>query len=161
MVAGKSKSQVEEILAKRNGNGTTKKRDVIRVMRTARAVQKQQVLAPVDFGLGSAKEDSPNSLLLSPEQPAGPQGPEVSFRITFSASSDFHKKLQKVRDLLKHKHPNGNLEAVLEEALDHLLKARDLSQKKPRQVAICVPTALKLAGVGRENFQSHGTAVVC
>ena len=66
-VAGKSKSQVEEILARRSGNETTKKRDVIKVMRTMWAAQKRPVLAPVDFGLGSAKEDSSNSRLLSPK----------------------------------------------------------------------------------------------
>ena len=113
-VARKSKSQVEEILAQRSGNETIKKRDVIKVIRTVRAAQKQQVLAPVDFGLGSAKENSPNSKLLSPAQPAVTQAPEVSFGIAFTASAAFHQKLQKARDLLKHKHPHGNLEAVLE-----------------------------------------------
>ena len=73
------------------------------------------------------------------------QAPEVSFRIAFTASSDFRQKLEKARDLLKHRHPNGNLEAVLEAALDHLLKARDLSQKKSRQVASLVAVARKRA----------------
>ena len=57
-VAGKSKSQVEEILAQRTGNEITKKRDVIKVIKTMRAAPEQQVLAPVRFGLGPAKEDS-------------------------------------------------------------------------------------------------------
>ena len=145
-VAGKSKSQVEEILAQRSGNENAKKRDVIKVMRTMRAAQRPLALTSVQSHIESAKEDSSNSRLLSPAQPAVTPAPEVSFRIAFTASSDFHQKLQKVRDLLKHKHPSGNLEAVLEEALDHLLKARDLSQKKSRQVAAPLAAPLAVAG---------------
>ena len=134
-VVGKSKSQVEEILAQRSGIETTKKRDVIKVIRTMRAAQKPLALTSVQSNIGSVKDKLSNSKLLSPAQPAITQAPEVSFRIAFTASSDFHQKLQKARDLLKHKHPGGNLETVLEEALDHLIKSRDLSQKKSRQAA--------------------------
>ena len=134
-VAGKSKSQVEEILAQRSGSETAKKRDVIKVMKTMRAAQKPLALTSVQANIGSAKEESTKSNPLSPAQLAVTQAPEVSFRIAFTASAAFHQKLQKARDLLKHKHPSGSLEAVLEEALDHLIKSRDLSQKKSRQVA--------------------------
>ena len=133
-VAGKSKSQVEEILAQRGGKETTKKRDVIKVIRTMRAAQKVQALPLGQSDLGSAKVDWVDSKPLSPAQPATAVDPELSFRIAFSASSDFHQKLRKARDLLKHKHPDGNLEAVLEEALDHLIKSRDFLQKKSREV---------------------------
>ena len=81
---------------------------------------------------------------------------KVSFRIAFTASSDFHQKLQKARDMLKHKHPGGSLEAVLEAALDHLIKSRDLSQKKSRQVGAPtnprhIPASVKRHVVGRDG----------
>ena len=134
-VAGKSKSQVEEILAQRCGKETNKKRDVIKVIRTMRAAQKPLALTKVQSDLGSATRDSVGAKSLSPTELDVAPAPELSFRIAFTASSDFHQKLQKARDLLRHKHPKGNLEDVLEEALDHLLKSRDLVQKKSRQVA--------------------------
>ena len=117
-IEGKSKSQVEEILAQRSGAETTKKRDVIKVLGTLRASQKPLAFTPVLSNVGSTKTVS---------------APELSFRIAFTASTDFHQKLEKARNLLKNKHPSGTLEAVLEEALDHLLKSRDFSQKKSRQ----------------------------
>ena len=123
-INGKSKSQVEELLVQRVENATTKKRDVIRPMRAA---QHPLALKIGSSGLQPARVDSE------------PLSPEMSYRIAFSASTDFRKKLEKARDLLKHKHPDGNLEAVLEAALDHLLKSRDLVQRKSRKV--CTPPA--------------------
>jgi len=57
---------------------------------------------------------------------------KVSFRIAFTASSAFRNKLQRAQELLRHKHPDAGLEAILEEALDHLIKARDLTQKRSK-----------------------------
>ena len=142
-VAGKSKSQVEEILAQRSGKEAARKRDVVKVIRTKSAAQKPLALDPFFPDFGSAKRETVEPTSLSPAQKAVASAPELSFRIAFTASSDFHNKLQKARNLLKHKCPSGNLEAVLEEALDHLLKARDLSQKKSRQVVAPVAVARK------------------
>ena len=155
-VGGKSKSQVEMILAERSGKETAKRRDVINVIRTMRAAQKPLAVSPGQSDLASAHCDSVDAKSLSPAQPAMVPAPELSFRIAFTASSDFRQKLQKARGLLKHKHPNGNLEAVLEEALDHLLKSRDLTQKKSRQVATPtsprhVPASVKRPVVNRDG----------
>ena len=140
-VAGKSKSQVEEWLIQRSGGGATKKRDVIRPMRAA---QKPLVLTQGQkegsTALGpSAPLEMAEAKSLSPAQPVKAAEEKISFRIAFTASEDFRQKLRKAQKLLKHKHPSGNLEAVLEEALDQLLKSRDLLQKKTRRIGT-VPT---------------------
>ena len=57
-VAGKSKSNVEEILAQRSGKDATKKRDVIKVIGTKCAAQKSLALLSVQSAFGSAKEHS-------------------------------------------------------------------------------------------------------
>ena len=118
-IGGKSKSQVEELLALRHISGAAKARDVIRPMRPAQKVQKSQ---------------QPLALPVSPTKKPTLETEEVAFRIAFTASSEFRQKLQKARDLLRHKLPDGNLETILNEALDHLLKAKNLRGKRTRTV---------------------------
>ena len=158
-MAGKSKSQVEEMLVLRSGSGEVKKRDVIRPMRAA---QKALALAEDPKGMiPAAGRCTPTATAeaksLSPAQPMKVAGGEVSFRIAFTASTDFRQKLKRAQDLLKHKHPGGNLEAILEEALDALLKSRDLLQKKARRVAAApansrhIPAAVKRHVMSRDG----------
>ena len=156
-IAGKSKSQVDELLARSSACGTTKKRDVIRPVRAAQ----------YQLPLSSASTGIPNqnpSKGLSPALQLGGGTAEVSFRIAFTASSAFRDKFQKARDLLKHKKPNGSIEAVLEEALDCLLKSRDLDQKKPRKAAVSVtspryiPTTVKRHVIARDSGQCTFTS---
>jgi len=63
--------------------------------------------------------------------------PEPQVRISFSATEDFFRKLEKARGLLRHKHPSGRLEEVFDEALDDLLDKRDpdrrLAAKRRRE----------------------------
>ena len=155
-VAGKSKAQVEELLAQRGGKEVNKKRDVIKVIRTKQAGQKPLALTQVQANLESAKKDSVDSMVHSPAQPAMAPAPELSYRIAFTASSNFHQKLKQARDLLRRKHPTGNMEAVLAEALDCLIKSRDLSQKTSRQVGAPtnprhVPASVKRHVIDRDG----------
>ena len=127
-ISGKSKSEVEELLAQRNAGVPAKRRDVIRPMRTPQGSLQATASGAPQGSLQLTKE---NSVPLSPVQVTASE--KVSYRIAFTASTSFRSKLQKAQDLLKHKHPNGNLEAILEAALDHLIKSRDLAQKQGRK----------------------------
>ena len=132
-ICGRSKSQVEEFMALRHIGGAPKTRDIIRPMGPAQKLQKsQQSLAlPVESSKNASK---PLVQSLSPAQTPTTHSDDVAFRIAFTASSEFRQKLEMARDFLRHKHPEGNLETILTEALDHLLKAKNLQGKRARKV---------------------------
>lgn len=65
----------------------------------------------------------------APRDTVGPLT-EASVRIAFSASKAVLEKLERARGLLRHKHPDGRLESVVEEALEALLDRIDRGRKE-------------------------------
>jgi hypothetical protein len=55
--------------------------------------------------------------------------------IRFTASDETVKKLERARELLAHKYPEGKLEDVIDEALEILIEKRDLGRKIARKKA--------------------------
>ncbi len=50
-------------------------------------------------------------------------------KIELSASEEFAKKIQRAKELLRHKYPQGKLEDILNEALELLLEKKDPQRK--------------------------------
>ena len=70
-------------------------------------------------------------------------------RIHFSASRELLEKIDRLRGLLGHKHPKGDYESVLREAVEHLLAALDPGREPS------VRRAPKPAQPGRRNVPRH------
>jgi hypothetical protein len=82
------------------------------------------------------------------------------YRIEFTASAEFHAKLEKAKQLLSHALPSGDLEQLFERALDELINrevARRMGTGKPRK-----PRALRVGSrhvpleVARQVWERDG-----
>ena len=51
------------------------------------------------------------------------------FKIEFSVSEELTKKIQRAKEILRHKYPKGNLEDIIDEALELLLEKKDPQRK--------------------------------
>ncbi|MBI3016771.1 MAG: HNH endonuclease [Deltaproteobacteria bacterium] len=51
------------------------------------------------------------------------------FKVEFSASEELTKKIQRAKEILRHKYPKGNLEDIIDEALELLLEKKDPQRK--------------------------------
>jgi 5-methylcytosine-specific restriction endonuclease McrA len=79
----------------------------------------------------------------SPTEPSPSRAPEPlsvdRYLVSFTASTELRDKLERARDLLRHRVPDGNLEAVFDRALDALIAQleREVAAKteRPRRVA--------------------------
>ena len=84
----------------------------------------------------------PNERRPSPAAPMPPRSPEPlsadRFLVSFTASTGFRDKLERARDLLRHRVPDGNLEAVFDRAIDALIAQleKEVAAKtdRPRQI---------------------------
>ncbi|MBI3017204.1 MAG: hypothetical protein HYY62_04315, partial [Deltaproteobacteria bacterium] len=54
------------------------------------------------------------------------------FKVEFSASEELTKKIQRAKEILRHKYPKGNLEDIIDEALELLLEKKDPERKIKR-----------------------------
>jgi 5-methylcytosine-specific restriction endonuclease McrA len=61
--------------------------------------------------------------------------PQVRMRISFTAGKDCYERLERARQLLRHKFPFGELEAIFDQALEDLLDRRDPDRRSARQAA--------------------------
>lgn len=85
---------------------------------------------------------------------------ESRHEVRFTASSSLREKIERSKDLLSHRVPNGDLEAVMERAFDALLKqlekerlaATSRPQSKPREAS---PSTVR-ASVRRAVFERYG-----
>lgn len=103
---GKSERELEALLAPLSPKPES--RDTIRII----AVQPKSA------------EDMPLFHTASP-QPSAIPAPETRVRVSFFANTHLLGLLDRAKELLRHKHPGGRLEAVFEEALKALLERRD------------------------------------
>ena len=51
------------------------------------------------------------------------------FKVEFSASEELTKKIQRAKEILRHKYPQGKIEDILNEALELLLEKKDPERK--------------------------------
>jgi 5-methylcytosine-specific restriction endonuclease McrA len=65
---------------------------------------------------------------------------EQRVKIQFTGSEKLRSKIERAKELLRHKHPQGKLEEIFEEALDALLAKKDpeirIEQKRRRSVSM-------------------------
>ncbi|MBI3018718.1 MAG: HNH endonuclease [Deltaproteobacteria bacterium] len=54
------------------------------------------------------------------------------FKVEFSASEELTKKIQRAKEILRHKYPQGKLEDILDDALELLLEKKDPERKIQR-----------------------------
>ena len=116
--SGKSRRQVEEILAMR-----APRPDTPSMIAPAAATQPLPTVTPPT---ATAPITRPRIQPLA----------EIAARCVFSASRAFCEKLERIRDLMSHRNPSGEFEGVFDPALDLLLekleKERLGKTKKPR-----------------------------
>lgn len=115
---GKTKIELESMAA--GFNPLPAQRDSIRPVAVVVPKKSEQERAgqaePVDFPLPS------------PE-------PQVRMRISFTAGKDCYERLERAKQLLRHKFPFGQLEAIFDQALEDLLDRRDPDRRSARQAA--------------------------
>jgi len=64
------------------------------------------------------------------------------YKIEFSVDEAFSKKLQRAKEVLSHKYPQGSLEDIFEAALDVLLSKKDMN-RSPKKNAISMKNVRK------------------
>jgi hypothetical protein len=135
---GKSKRQIEELVA-----GLAPKPDVSATMRKLPerrkpepvSVQDPEVLVPerVTFLPTPAQARSTASAPRSVVEPLSP----AKYKIQFTASAELHDKLERLRGLMRSSVPDGDLAAIIEEAvtekLERLEAKRFAKTKAPRK----------------------------
>jgi 5-methylcytosine-specific restriction endonuclease McrA len=120
---GKTKLEVKELIAE-----LAPKPDVLPSVTPVGVCESK--LLPEDAPAASAAPVTPRS----PE----PLSPD-RYHVSFTASTAFRDKLERARDLLRHRVPDGNLEAVFDRALDALIAQleKEIAAKtvRPRRVS--------------------------
>jgi hypothetical protein len=123
--AGKSKREVEELVAR-----LAPKPDVAS---SIRKVPERVVLAVQSPLRAAAVGKSPTPTPQVQVQPLS----EARYRVQLTASAQLRDKLEHARRLMSHRHPSGDLAAVVEEALDLLIekleKAKLGKTDRPRE----------------------------
>jgi hypothetical protein len=107
--AGKSKFEIEELIAKRNP-----KRDVpatIRELPMSGAASLPAMAAASPAAASATPEPKPRLLPLA----------ESRYKLELTASGEMKAKLERAADLLRHCNPSGDLAVVVDRALDALL----------------------------------------
>jgi hypothetical protein len=124
--AGKSKRQIEEIVARLDPKPAVP--DSVR-KRPVRNQATLEMTSPV------AEASAPPRVQRAVVAPLS----EDTFTVQFTASRALRDKLRRAQDLLRHRVPSGNLAAVFEKALDSLIekveKDRFAAVGKPRTEA--------------------------
>lgn len=67
------------------------------------------------------------------EEAASPLAPIAhAVRIAFTADDEFYRLLQRAREVMRHKYPDGRLHGILRDALDALLDKKDMDRRVRR-----------------------------
>ena len=151
LVSGKSKREIEELLARRAPRPDAKP-----------TVTKLPLLSQVDW-----PEANGRPITLRPPETNPPLGrieplAEDRFRIQLTASRAIRAKLDRALDLMRHRNPSGDLEVLLDHALDALLAqlAKERTGKTERASAERKPSSGKSGRITqatrREVFERDG-----
>ena len=149
-VVGKTKRQVEELLAR-----LAPKPDVPSVIVELGAPSND---AGASFFSGSEAGPAP-SVSSTPRARIEPLS-EARYGVQLTASAELKAKLERACDLMRHRNPRGDLAVVIDAALDALLakleKERLAKVKTPRKTKTTGGTAAIPAAVRRAVFQRDG-----
>ena len=123
--AGQSTRRIEAMLADRAPEDAP--RDVLRFLGPAPATT-----PPDDEDASLFRAEGPSAATpedelppLPPSAPHVPEAPRRRVRLAFTADHRFYVALEKARALLRHKYPDGRLEALLFDAMKALLDKKD------------------------------------
>lgn len=78
----------------------------------------------------AAASPAPVTTTDAPPRPPVPVAHAV--RISFTADDEFYRLLQRAREVLWHKYPDGRLHGILRDALDALLDKKDMDRRVRR-----------------------------
>jgi hypothetical protein len=177
---GKTKRQVEEILAARFPQPDVapqiRKLPAPRPCATAKGEQVQaallapappQALAATPPSAAPADPSAPPAAVARGSSPPRPPVTPLSserYKIQFTASAELRDKLRQAQDLLRPKVPDGDLAVVLERALDVLLKelrreqyAETTSPRPPRAEAAVSEAQAGHPGLGSDRGSDGGS----
>ena len=143
--SGKTKRQVEELLAAR-----APRPDV-----PARIRKLPSKVSPPTLPLRPLAE-ARSALPAARIEPLSP----ARYKVQLTASAELREKLERARDLMRHRNPSGDLAAVVEGALDVLLEKLERERlgkaKKPSRARRPVKAGHIARAVRREVFERDG-----
>jgi 5-methylcytosine-specific restriction endonuclease McrA len=134
-VVGKSKREVEELVARREPRPDVPA--TIRKLPTPRASVAMSAVAASSAGgaanagsaasaasAGGGANPTPTGVAVATSRPQVLIEPlsEARYRLQLTASAELRAKLERARDLMGHRNPGGDLAVVVERALDALLE---------------------------------------
>jgi hypothetical protein len=154
--AGKSKRQIEEIVARLDPKPPVPDSVRKRPVRNPSGTLEMTLAAP---GTSVAPSAPPceQRAIVAPLS-------EDTFKVQFTASKALRDKLRRAQDLLRHRLPSGDIAAVFEKALDSLIekveKERFAVVRKPRtdaiEVAGCATSRQIPAAIRRYVYDRDG-----
>lgn len=124
--AGKRTWQVARLLASRQA--PPPQRDIVRFTGPSEAAPPQP-LPLLELAVPQEPLSVPPAPMPTQVGPIAGSKPPFSIRVAFTADERFWTLLQRARAVLRHKYPDGRLEAVLGDALAVLLKKKDRDQR--------------------------------
>ncbi len=154
-VAGKSKREVQEIVARR-----APKPDVPALIRKL----PERVAVPVMPLPMERRLNAPAPVVPPPAQAPKPARIEplsdARYKLQLTASAELREKLERATDLMRHRNPTGDMAVVIERALDALLatleKERLGATKRPRKRVAPSKAGRVARSVRREVFERDG-----
>jgi hypothetical protein len=153
--AGKSKRQIEEIVARLDPK-----------LPVPDSVRKRPVRKPATLEMTLAAPGTSVAPSAPPREQRAVVAPlsEDTFQVQFTASRLLRDKLRRAQDLLRHRLPSGDIAAIFEKALDSLIekveKERFAVVRKPRtdatEVAGCASSRQVPAAIRRYVYARDG-----
>ena len=153
--AGKSKRQIEEIVARLDPKPPVP--DSIRKRPVSSAGTPQRTLAAPGTSVAPSAPRREQHAVVAPLS-------EDTFKMQFTASKVLRDKFRRAQDLLRHRLPSGDMAAIFEKALDLLIekveKERFAVVRKPRtdaiEVAGCASSRQVPAAIRRYVYDRDG-----
>jgi hypothetical protein len=147
--SGKTKRETEELLARR-----APRPDVPSQIRKLPApAEKSAPRTPAAPLFDSAPAPRPAPARIEPLS-------ESRYKVQLTVSAELREKLDRARDLMRHRNPNGDLAVVVEQALDALVekleKERLAKARRPRRTARATRKGNISAATRREVFARDG-----
>src|SRR5216684_4381486 len=167
--AGKSKRQVEELVAR-----LWPQPPVPTVVRKLPGRPNPPSEASPAFSFGAAipvaQPESPPALAFAPPPAPAPRRDEravvaplseETFKFQFTASRACHDKFRQAQDLLRHRIPDGDLATIVEKALDLLIEQVKKERFATGRKARPAPADEADAATSRERISTERTGSAC
>ena len=133
-VVGKSKKEVEYLISSLFETRAIRVEDkIIKLPQIKKRIEVVENTASASGCKTAQKEaESPEPAFVKKEEMPKQEEAEQRVKIEFSANETLAKKIQRAKDLLRHKYPKARLEEIFDEALEALLEKRDPERKIAR-----------------------------